>query len=134
MRDCNAKPGATPTLNFGDSLPRLVQRTLRLTVHSLSGIASDVALSVQTFPEPDARAQEDLEAQLAMQAVRFLCLLAFCSEQMVWVVVWWCGGVVVWWCGGVVVWWCGGVVVVWCGCCGSMVCAVCVVVCVLRTT
>ncbi len=61
--------GTSPTLNFGDSLPRLTQRTLRVTVHSLSGISSDVGIAIQQFGTPDARTLDDVTSQLKMQAV-----------------------------------------------------------------
>ena len=58
-----------PSLNFGDGLPRLTQRTLRLTVHSLSGISSDVGVTVARYFAPDARTLDDVSSQLSMQAV-----------------------------------------------------------------
>jgi hypothetical protein len=38
-------------------------------VHSLSGISSDVGVTVKRYFTPDARAVEDVTSQLTMQAV-----------------------------------------------------------------
>ena len=86
------------------------------------------------FNRHDNKHNKDVEAS----GPRTSTILFFqdCGDVVVWVVMWWCGGVAVflwWWCGvvnirpenshffgvlhlcgGVVVWWCGGVVVWWC--------------------
>ena len=68
-REKGARVGVLPTLDFGETLPRMTQRTLRVTVHSLSGISSDVGVVVQQFATPDSRSLDDVTSQLEMQAV-----------------------------------------------------------------
>ena len=68
-KESGARIGVNPVINFGESVSRLTQRTMRVTVHSLSGISSDVGVVVQRYYTPDARTLDDVSGQLEMQAV-----------------------------------------------------------------